>query len=260
MLNGQLTFLAPVFGHRSIAFEPQMVTPAHSCISRIDVSAPKTTDSRRCKIHITIVFASVASEDEARLIGSQIATNILDRIAFEQNIWIGEPPAPHGHFVNVTSSGTEASVGRAVFGFTAIGVGHALVELDERGLVRLRNKLNARRLKGRTYFPLFRSALGTENPIDRYLALYRILLVIHDDKQQDLDKFLHGEFGDKLTPRPGQKAKPGKPKSKETVFTKLRNEVAHIRKRTRLEITRQQMEQHMEGLIERVKKAIERKG
>ncbi len=138
--------------------------------------------------------------------------------------------------------------------------GFIVVEPDKGELTSLAKKLSARRLKGRTFYPLFRSAMKAENPVEKYLALYRILLVIHGDKQQELDKFLHDEFGDKMTARPGQKTKPGKPKIKETLYTKLRNEFSHIRKRTRLETTRQNMELHMDGLIQRVKRAIKKKG
>ena len=259
MLKGELTYRAPVSGDRLLAslLEVKHTNPS---IARIEVSAPKTNDSRACAIQIVISFTSVASRDEASLIGWQIAKDILDRVAFDQNISIEEPPAPEGHFVQVSLDGTKVGPMQGFDSATCFMRGHVVIEPDVRDLARLGKQLNARRLKGRTYYPLFRSALKTENPVEKFLALYRILLVIHDDKQQDVDRFLHDEFGDKLTLRPGQKTKPGKPKIKETVFTSLRNEFAHIRKRTCLESTRQQTEQHMERLIERVKRAVEKKG
>lgn len=260
MLKGELRYRAPVSGDRLLAFSALEVKPAHPSVALIEVSAPKTNDSRACAIQVAVRFSSVASKDEASLIGWQIAKDILDRVAFDQNISIEEPAAPEGHFVRVGPDGTEVGSALAFDGITCFMRAHVVMEPDGRDLARLEKRLNARRLKGRTYYPLFRSALKAENPVEKYLALYRILLVIYDDKQQDVDRFFHDEFGDKLTPRPGQKTKPGKPKIKETVFTRLRNEFAHIRKRTRLETTREQMEQHMERLIERAKRAVEKKG
>jgi hypothetical protein len=260
MLTGELIFRAPVSGDRLLTFPTLEVKPVHPSVARIEVTAPKTNDSRACTIQVTVRFSSVTSKDEASLIGWQIAKDILDRVAFDQNISIEEPPAPAGHFVQVALDGGKVGPMQAFDGATCFMRGHVVMEPDVPDLARLGKKLNARRLKGRTYYPLFRTALRAENPVEKYLALYRILLVIHDDKQQDVDGFLHDEFGDKLTPRPGQKTKPGKPKIKETVFTRLRNEFAHIRKRTRLKSTREQMEQHMERLIERVKRAVEKNG
>lgn len=256
MLKGHLTYAAPVKGDRLIAFPAKEIKPTHASVASITVSAPKPIGSQSGVIQITIKFSSVATEEEAALFAEQIVRNAIDRIAFEHSIWIDDPPVPIGEFTPVSGK----TPGKAFAGIPMSVRGYMVVEPTGRDLERLTKKLNAKRIKGRLYYPLFRSALRTDNPVDKFLALYRIILLIHKDKQQDVDKFLYSEFKDKLTPRPGQKKQPGKKKIKETVFTKLRNEVAHIRKRTRLEKTRQRMEEYMDELIDRVKRAIEKKG
>src|SRR4051794_4696619 len=108
MLKGELNYRAPVSGDRLLAFPAQEVKSAHSSVSRIEVSAPKMNDPRACAIQVAVRFSSVPSRDEASLIGWQIAKDILDRVAFDQNISIEEPPAPEAHFVQVGSDGAEA--------------------------------------------------------------------------------------------------------------------------------------------------------
>ncbi len=66
-------------------------------------------------------------------------------------------------------------------------------------------------------------ACGISEPIGKYIALYQLLLGVCNDRQSELDQLiLHFEPSTHQTPRP----KDGRP---ETLYTRIRNELAHAR-------------------------------
>jgi hypothetical protein len=73
------------------------------------------------------------------------------------------------------------------------------------------------------YLSLFRFSARQSDPIARFMFLYNLLLVLKDDKQPNVDAQIKA-INDKVpvTIKPHN----GKP---ETLFTRLRNEIAHVR-------------------------------
>jgi hypothetical protein len=79
---------------------------------------------------------------------------------------------------------------------------------------------------GERHFRLFRSALRSTSPVEKFMHLYNILLMFFDDKrqaQERLDNFI------KKIPNTSAKPILRKPNPNETVYTRLRNEFAHSR-------------------------------
>lgn len=101
------------------------------------------------------------------------------------------------------------------------------------------------------YFTMFRHSMQITNELGKFMGLYNILLSIFGDKQQKVDRFI-------LTRDPNTPVSqsPHYPCDKETVFTRLRNQVGHFRPGTSLLKTRQEMAQNLSALQSHVVAAI----
>lgn len=85
------------------------------------------------------------------------------------------------------------------------------------------------------------------------MFLYNILLQLHNDNQGQGDNFIRGEI-----PTVSQSPSPRNPSVMETTYTRLRNEVGHIRAGVTPEQTRTEIEGNVAGLQALVKVAISR--
>ena len=91
------------------------------------------------------------------------------------------------------------------------------------------------------------------------MALYRLLLrLIPNNKgkedQEEVDLFIVQEFGEPTAPSPHR------PRVQETIFTRIRNEVAHVRPNVDFTATRIQLVRCLDRLPDIVKRAIEKRG
>src|SRR5207248_10226612 len=78
---------------------------------------------------------------------------------------------------------------------------------------------------GERHFSLFRSALLSPSPVEAFMHLYNLLLMLYHDSQADVDAFIVGQ--DPAVPQTQHPMK--KAGVMETVYTRLRNEFAHTR-------------------------------
>ena len=90
---------------------------------------------------------------------------------------------------------------------------------------------------------LFRSALKNSDPVVRFLCLYNIILLKNGDSQNAVDAYIV-----RRNPNVAQSQSPMKSHVRESVYTRLRNEFAHIRNGASFDATRKEMEQNMDGL------------
>lgn len=74
---------------------------------------------------------------------------------------------------------------------------------------------------------LFRTALIQAETLGRFMLLYQCLLQIVDDRQQGVDNLILD-----LRPHTAVSPSPLRPSISETLYTRLRNEVAHVRGRS----------------------------
>ena len=77
---------------------------------------------------------------------------------------------------------------------------------------------------GEQNYALFRSALRSSGAVERFLHLYNIMLMLHNDNQPSNDTFILQE-----EPTVSQTPSPKFPSRMETVYTRLRNEFGHKR-------------------------------
>jgi hypothetical protein len=111
---------------------------------------------------------------------------------------------------------------------------------------------------------LYRNAMACVEPVARYMFLYSTLLTLFDDSQGEVEGYFREhapaeELQEKEPPPRVAKKKPPKPKTGpklETIYTRLRNEVGHVRGAHAADV-RRQMESLNQRLAEHVKRAIQ---
>ena len=91
------------------------------------------------------------------------------------------------------------------------------------------------------------------DPLSQFMGLYSLLLALCSDSQEQVDQFV-------LTVQPGIPTntpfKSRKSGVQETVYTKLRNEIGHVRAGTTLDGTRNEMKTQIPGLIDVVRQLV----
>jgi hypothetical protein len=118
----------------------------------------------------------------------------------------------------------------------------------------LKTELEQVSAPGEQNFGLFRSARQSMSPVEEFMHLYSILLMLFDDDQAKVDKFILDEDPSvPLTPDP----RPNHQWKMETVYTRLRNELRHKRPGVNLDVTKAEMAKHLGGLIALTRRAVE---
>jgi len=198
-------------------------------------------------LRLTFHVAQVVSEMDARLVCDTLAEELTEKIAFHEVVAVGRPRFSGSTLTRqeVNADGTthpvvQAGVSiRASASFSAV----AIRALSPSLLSALQSGPRTTS-PGRAYYSLFRTALDQEDVLARYMACYGILLLLCGDNQAAVDACIRAE-------EPGvlETARPDKPKIQETVYTRLRNQVGHVRKGVTVESTRTEMDSHIGGLL-----------
>lgn len=247
MLKGTIIHTARMRGDRFIDFEPFELAPKYPGIGRIEVASREEN-----VISVHTEFTSVASRETARVLAQGISQRVLDFLAFHYSLHIEKYGPPAETLVDqafngayLTAAGFVLSGGEASF---RLGLGPPTIAA-------IRAQLEGPDLPRESYYSQFRTALQTQDPVDRFMALYRLLLHLIPDikgkeSQAAVDEFIIREFGAPTTPRPG------KPEIRETAYSRLRNEIGHVRPNVDLTSTRAEIEQHVKTLVDVVKRAI----
>ena len=111
---------------------------------------------------------------------------------------------------------------------------------------------------GERYFPFLRSARLSTGPVEEFMRLYNILLMLFNDEQADIEKFIFEQNpGVRSEMRPKFKRPRRKSLEKETIYTRLRNELGHNRTGGNLDKTQAEMKGCLDELRALTKRAIE---
>jgi hypothetical protein len=245
MLQGSVKFCARILG-KGVTFPLFEFEPKESGVDKVEMHGPDGNE-----ILSTVYLGAVASSADGINIAQRINTVALNRISFFHRIII--------EGARITDSQFSALDVPPGFNL-AIGTSHASITEDEAGLVvglsadRLRTELELESPAGEHNFGLFRSALQATSPVEKYMHLYNILLMLFNDEKRKVDKFILGENPEvPRTPEPRLR----RSKILETVYTRLRNELAHKRDGVNLEDTKAEMTNRLPELIALTKRAIE---
>jgi hypothetical protein len=247
MFQGTVSFQTTIKGN-GIRFS---VVECHSNepgVEKVEIDGPTGYE-----LHATIHLASVASPNDGRMLAAKVHQKALDRIAFHYGLAIeslrcvGDQfsplnPPPDVHTVAVSES-VSASDTSTVFSDIAPA--------------ELKTVLTQASPPGKRYYGLFRAARQSLSPVEEFMHLYHILLMLCNQQYQDEKQWRVEDFIKSEDPNVPETPDPRDPKVMETVYTRLRNEFGHRRVGVDLDKTKSEMATHLGGLMALTKRAIE---
>lgn len=240
MATGTVEYAATITGVR---FAPIEVSNPHPSIERIVVTAQ---DGEQLKVvfHLIDVF----TETEANAIAGEILASIVNRLAFEFNVSIDQPHLT-GFSLPKDADGSSYTVASSSIMMWDVAAPTLTLGDDRRQeLARLLEQPFARPDLSSAY----RFACNQRDPVTRFMFLYNILLQLNNDRQPKVEAFIREVIPDVEEYEDPRPHKTGK----ETVFTRLRNEVGHVREGTTPEQTRALIEGNVPALQALVRTAI----
>lgn len=243
MFKGTVKFRARIKGN-GLTFPLFEFNPNEPGVEKVQVEGPNGDE-----ILSTVHLASVATHRDGKAIATKVNTAALDRISFYHGIAIENAQITDAQFspldpqpgVLVAATGNYAITGYPVS--LVVGIPAA----------RLKTELEQASPPGEQDFGLFRSARQSMSPVEEFMHLYHILLMLFNDSQADVDAFILRE--DPAVPQTWHPLRG--PGVMETVYTRLRNELAHRRAGVNLHNTKTEMANRLGGLIALTKRAIE---
>jgi len=220
-------------------FFPKLtVSPAEPRVKSIDLEAPRISP-----FAITVHFDFIATQEEACKCARAVACDMVNRIAFTFKVSVDDPLQESVSLRLLSDSAATEHQLEISQSVRVSDSAECSNEPSPASIQQLKKALEKpyKKLRGWNMMGIYRSALKMDNPVDRFLCLYSILLLQQQDSQANVDAFI-------LDSDPSVVQTQFQNRRKETVYTRLRNEFAHIREDTSFDKTRQEMEQHLGGL------------
>lgn len=245
VFKGGVTFQSPFAG---FVFETVEISSSDPQIIRASISA-----SERDGILLTMELDSLATLEDATRKAKEFALYIAKMLSFEFNVFHHNFKWVNDTLIEERPDGSSEIIAIGGMGFG--GETDIVTKLGEKSLSALKNSLQK---KPSNSFPYdqFYYALGLTDAISKFMALYNIVLTLCDDRQENVDRFVLKIQPDIPVNPPYSQRKSGIP---ETLYTRLRNQIAHVRHGSTIESTGKEMEQILSGLIEVTKKRINEK-
>lgn len=244
MFKGAVNIRARITRNR-LKFPSCEFNPNESGVEKVVMESPDG-DEIQGTVHLT----AVATDEEARIIAAKVANYYLDRISFI-----------HGAAIETheIKNSVLAPVDLQPGALVQLHSGDLLIFGQQGTLIvgipaaNLKAEMEQAALSGEKFFGMFRSALQSVSPIEQFMHLYQILLLLFNDDQTKIDAFILQE-----EPNVSQTQHPLKPSgAMETVYTRLRNEFGHVRPRVNIQNTKVEMARMLGGLTVLTKRAIE---
>ena len=191
----------------------------------------------------------MATQEDGIAIATKVNTAALNRISFFHGIAIENGQITDSQFCPLNPLPGEMFAAPGHYSIT----GYPAALVVGLSAARLKTELEQASPPGEHNFGLFRSARQSMSPVEEFMHLYNILLMLFNDKQPAVDAFIVAEepaVPQTPDPRPGHT-------NMETVYTRLRNELGHKRPGVNLDNTKAEMANRLGGLITLTKRATE---
>lgn len=241
MAIGTVDFSAPIKG---LQLDELKIDSPHPSIDKILVKT-QGTDLLSIQFHLIDIF----SQSEAKKVVSEVVKLIVNRLSFEFNCPIGEPRC-RGMSLPTDQSGKKHVVIGELVLMNDILEGE--IKPGKARLEKLRNKLACSNEEKDLYLSLFRFAIYQTDHVARFMFLYNLILYMNKEDFEKVDTQIC-QIEPKVERKPIADAR--KKKNTETIFTKLRMEIAHG-KRIDLSRTQQEIHENVSHLQTIVRKAI----
>lgn len=253
-VSGTLTYRTEIEG---VTFSNETVPCSRWPVDEIEVETPDHEDDDR--MHPLLIRAHIqeveASKEEILLRTNRIVEDLIDRLAFVDKCYI-EDPEMVGSSLQDEEDDAAVTV-RETLGELRVRARATVERSPENTRDMLRQVVTGKKAT-HPHYEAFRLALRTDNVMQQYMGLYRILHGLLG-AQKAVDDFARVQLEDVEESISPQTGKP------ETVFTRLRNEVGHYREHEHdadvdLRETVQEMEAHLGKLKDLVWTTINREG
>lgn len=242
MFKGAVTFVAAIKGN-GLKFESFEFNSNEAGIEKVEFIGQNGDE-----IRTTVYLSSVASPDEGRDLAAKVTKKALDRMSILYKLAIEDARITDDQFSPLNSKPGVLEVAAG----SVVCVGYAAKLVLGIPPAELKAELEKPSLPGEDYFGLFRSACQSTSPVEAFMHLYNILLMLYNDSQPKVDKFIISK--DQTVPQTPQ---PGNAKVMETVYTRLRNELAHHRAGVNLDNTKAEMASRLGSLMALTAQAIQ---
>ncbi|MEZ5582006.1 MAG: hypothetical protein R3F37_03785 [Candidatus Competibacteraceae bacterium] len=242
--TGTVTYIARISGLKLEEVELRSPNP------KIEKITLKTQEqgTDHTSLEVTFTLKDVLATDNFRSIVKPILSPLIDRLGFYFNGVYVEEPQFSGSALPSNPQGN-TFITEAVH-IVALACTDGIIEPGSKGREKLKVHLESSTLPGEDQYKLFNFATRQKDPVARFMFLYNILLSLRKDKQTNVDIFIaQEELGVQQTPSP-------KTSKLETIYTRLRNEVSHVRKGAIPQNTKKDITENVGKLQELVKKAI----
>lgn len=238
MFRGTVTYHSHI---PDLIFERFEVNPACPGVEVVELELPPGYI-----LHVVVRVASIASHEDGIRAAEVAVEKVLNRLAYTIGAHVADSYFVNATFEEMAETGTPVTIHPP-----AGAVAWQVVSEAGEGFIReVKATLEKPNRPGERHFGLFRSAMKTESAVERFLLLYHILLLFNNDHQPTVDAFIVAQ-DPKIVQTPSPHS--GKP---ETVYTRLRNELAHGRLSVNLENTKHEVESRWPGLMNLVREAI----
>jgi len=251
MLTGYQSYSINLSGYIYLAIPPfEISAPDFPTVDKVEIF---TRNEKQ--IAVKIRFNNVPTEQDADSIGTLIAEQVADRLAFKYKVAANDPIKAECSFQRLNTCGSIHV--SAASHLTLATVAHSIRKIDASELTTLKPAIEASQPSKDLYYSQFRWVMCQTDPIAKFMNLYKILLSLEggpNHTQGPVDAFIVGQepsVQPVFNPHP-------KVNRNETIYTRLRNEVGHEIPGTTPASTRQGMENHVDRLADHVKTAISR--
>ncbi len=249
-LYGEVQFVAKIKENSIVIPSSIEFNPNKLLVEKVEIKSHNSNE-----ISLIVFLASIQSEDQGRDIAEKVTLEVLSHIAFLFSIAFEKPQFCGGHFFAEHSNFD-------VFSKSIVepklsppdDAAHHVLLLTTEHVEQLKTQLEKASSLERLYFLMFRSALQPKSPVEKFLHLYSILLMLNNDDQESIDAFIVKEQPSVVKVPP---VASWRKEEDETIYTCLRNSVIQYRKVVNNDSFIAEIENHLPRLIELTKKAIE---
>ncbi len=240
MATGSISFTASV---EDLHLKEVEISCRHPSVKRVLLRSQEDE-----KLHIDFELINVFSKTDALSIVNDFVGPIVSRISYELNCPIGEPRCT-GASLPTDSSGSWYRVAGSLILMNDIV--SATVKPGKTHRENLKQRLELPLSKTDLYLELYRFCLTQKDPLARFLSLYHLLAVLFRDNQDRVDSAILGvNSATEVTLSPFKKGK------RETVYTRLRNEIVHNRDGKHLQETKIEVKTKVDDFQEIIRKLI----
>ena len=243
MFKGQVDFLARVLDTKE-TFTAVHFKPPVSGVEDVVVEMRGIEE-----LYGTIRISSVATADDGMNLAQSVIESTLNRLAFFHGIAIEPARVTGSQFSPLTQQpGHHLVAGTGHLQIT----GHAPRVTIGVSPATIQSELESLEPPGEVNFGHFRSARLSVGPVEEFMHLYAILLSLFNDSQKRVDGFVVS-----IEPGVYRTQIPHKPiGNMETIYTRLRNELAHKRQGVSVQATKFEMSKYISPLHTIVRHAI----